>query len=69
MADNSIDFAAAFGIESVAAAVIFMILFIPVLGYSIWRVATKYNYVFVFLTLFCAGECLFSMRLTTMNSG
>ncbi|KAJ7450835.1 hypothetical protein FB451DRAFT_1374592 [Mycena latifolia] len=50
----SIDYAAAFGIESVAAAAIFAALFLP-LGFWFVRQSIKNTtYVYIVLTLFCA---------------
>ncbi|KAJ3567188.1 hypothetical protein NP233_g6523 [Leucocoprinus birnbaumii] len=50
---TSIDYGEAFGIHSVPAAAIFAIIYAPLLVYYIFRLVTKFNYVFIVMTLFC----------------
>ncbi|KAJ3573732.1 hypothetical protein NP233_g2239 [Leucocoprinus birnbaumii] len=65
----TIDYGAIFGIHSVAAAVIFIIIYAPLAIYYIWRVATRFNYVFIFLTVFCVVRvAAFAIRAAIAGS-
>ena len=48
--------AKAYGIESVAGAVIFAILYVPLLVLYIRQAILRPTYVFVVIALFCAGQ-------------
>ncbi|KDR82182.1 hypothetical protein GALMADRAFT_58965 [Galerina marginata CBS 339.88] len=52
--DLKINYAKAFGIHSVAAAVIFAILYVPLFGWFVRQSLVRRNYVYVMLMIFCA---------------
>ncbi|KAF7352109.1 hypothetical protein MVEN_01173900 [Mycena venus] len=54
MSSSSIDYAAAFGIHSVAAAAIFAVLFFPLGIWFVRQSIKNTTYVYIILTLFCA---------------
>lgn len=51
----SINYASLLGIQSLAAAVVFTILFAPFALLFLWRTISRFNSVHVFLTIFCLG--------------
>ena len=50
------NYAKAYGIESVAGAVIFAIIYAPLLALYIRQAIVRPTYVFVVIALFCAGQ-------------
>lgn len=52
------NFAKAYGIDSVAGAAIFAILYTPLLFFFIGRAIFRPTYVYIVITLFCASELL-----------
>ena len=57
-ASTNINYAKASGIDSVAAAAIFAVLYAFLLPYYIWRATRNPTYVLIILALFCASESL-----------
>lgn len=53
---GNINYARAFGIKSVAAAVVFTIPYAILLPFYIWRATRNPTYVLIMLSLFCASE-------------
>jgi hypothetical protein len=53
------NFAKYFGIESLAAAIVFVILYVPFFGWFVRQSIGRPTYVYLVLSLFCASE-LFS---------
>lgn len=60
------NFAQAYGIDSVAGAVIFAILYIPLFLFFIIKAFRRPTYVYVVISLFCAREPL-SHSATVQN--
>jgi len=44
------------GIESIAPAIVFVILYVPLLGWFVLQSMKRPTYVYVILALFCASE-------------
>ena len=57
-ASTNINYAKASGIDSVAAAAIFAVLYAFLLPYYIWRAFKNPTYVLIILSLFCASKLL-----------
>jgi len=55
---TNINYAKASGIDSIAAAAIFAVLYAFLLPYYIWRATQNPTYVLIVLSLFCASELL-----------
>ncbi|KAI0731677.1 hypothetical protein C8Q72DRAFT_775758 [Fomitopsis betulina] len=53
MSESSINYAEAFGIQSLAAAVIFTILYVPLIGLYLFQAIRRRTQVYILLTLFC----------------
>ena len=53
---SQINFAKALGIESLAGAVVFMVLYVPLLAFFIRKSLTHSTYVHYVLTLFCTSK-------------
>lgn len=53
---NGINYAKLFGFNSVAAAVVFAILYVPFFGWFLRQSITRPNYVYIVLTTFCASK-------------
>ena len=54
--NTQINYARASGIESVAGAAIFAVVYAFLLPYYIWRATRNPTYVLIILSLFCASE-------------
>lgn len=54
---ESINYAEYFEIKSLAAAVIFTILYVPLLGFYIFQAIRRRTRVYFILTLFCSSKC------------
>lgn len=68
MSSITINYAALFGIHSIAAAAIFTIIYVPLAVYYIQRTLTRFNYVFVFLMGFClSGSCILFFELIDVD--
>lgn len=52
----SINYAKAFGIQSLAAAIVFTILYAPLLGLYISQAIRRRTRVYIVLTLFCLSK-------------
>ena len=57
------DYAAAFRIKSLAAAIVFAILYFPFFVYFFFKAVSRPIYVYIIITLFCASPC-FSLSLS-----
>lgn len=51
-----INYASAFGMDSVAPAIVFAVPYAILLPYYIWRAIRNPTYVLILLSLFCASE-------------
>ena len=58
----------AIGIESLPPAIVFAILYVPLLGWFVLQSVKRPTYVYVVLALFCASEYLTS-RIPRSNDG
>ncbi|KAF9445824.1 hypothetical protein P691DRAFT_805100 [Macrolepiota fuliginosa MF-IS2] len=57
------------GIESLPAAIVFTVAYVPLSGLFIWRAATRFNFVFVYLIIFCLiRTAAFAMRAALAGS-
>lgn len=57
MSESSINYTEAFGIQSLAAAVIFTILYVPLIGLYLFQAIRRRTQVYILLTLFCLSKC------------
>jgi len=53
---GNINYARAFGLDSVAAAAVFATIYAVILPYYTWRAIRNPTYVLIMLSLFCASE-------------
>ena len=53
---TGINYAKAYGIESVAGAVVFAVLYVPFFGWFVRQSIGRPTYVFIILALFCASQ-------------
>jgi len=60
---SHINYARAFGMDSVAAAAVFAAIYGVILPYYIWRAIRNPTYVLIMLSLFCASELSNDMEL------
>lgn len=54
--NNGINFAKAYGYHSLAAAIIFAILYFPLLAYFIFQSFARPTYVHIVMVVFCLSE-------------
>ena len=54
--NNGIDFAKAFGYSSTAAAIVFAVLYFPLLAYFIFQSFARPTYVHIVMVVFCSSE-------------
>ncbi len=54
--NNVIDFARAFGYSSTAAAIVFAVLYFPLLAYFIFQSFARPTYVHIVMVVFCSSE-------------
>ena len=57
------NFAKAYGIDSVAGAVIFALLYVPFLLFFVRQAISRPTYVYIVIALFCAGEFYYTFRI------
>jgi hypothetical protein len=60
---SGINYAKYFGIESLAAAIVFAILYVPFFGWFVRQSIRRPTYVFIILALFCASKYLVPVLL------
>lgn len=52
------NYASLFEIESLAAAIVFVVLYVPFFVYFFAKAIARPNYVYIIITFFCAGPSL-----------
>jgi hypothetical protein len=62
-----VNYADAYGIHSLAAAIIFLVIYTPFVPFYIWTSVKSRTFVYYMLTLFCVSEYLSAFQ-TTQNT-